>query len=273
MALKLAADRLAEAPLEGFPLREDFALVLDESGPLGAHLHMTGSGERLAGFAWWDYVDARLSSMTLEGIPLGPAADPFYDGDQGWELTIWERAGFAFVAEGDAQGSGEFQRCFRVPVELYRSQWRRLLERVRADAKAFDSLAAALRHPSTAKTLCLGNQGLTGLPEELGRLANLEFLDLYLNKLTRLPETFGSLKKLRDLDLRFNKLTALPASFAALESLESVNLAENELSAIPDFVSGMRKLKVFYVPGNPIPPEALAAFRSARPDVEVGPPA
>jgi len=58
---------------------------------------------------------------------------------------------------------------------------------------------------------------LTALPESLGNLANLRYLDLRANKLVNLPASLGELTNLEKLDLRWNKLLSLPAWIRRLE--------------------------------------------------------
>ena len=48
------------------------------------------------------------------------------------------------------------------------------------------------------------------LPPEIGKLTNLEILNVDFNNLTTLPPEIGSLTNLTDLELGINPLTALP---------------------------------------------------------------
>jgi Leucine-rich repeat (LRR) protein len=62
-----------------------------------------------------------------------------------------------------------------------------------------------------------GNR-LTSVPESLGNLTALKFLDLSGNRLTSVPESLGNLTALRRLDLRDNQLTVLPQRLADLRT-------------------------------------------------------
>lgn len=254
-----------------FPVREDFRLDLEDCELLGMHVRMLGGAEELAGFAWWDHADADIFNMTDETIPIGSVTNPHTDADQGWEILIWEHDGFVYVAQGSAdyEHPHEYERHFCVPKERYLSEWKRLIERVRAAPQAFTSIEAALPYRATVRSLRLGNQRLESLPDEIGSFVNVEYIDLYLNNLTELPGSMGNLRKLRDLDLRFNKLTSLPSTFSGLESLKGINLAENRLTSIPAWVAGHKKLKTFFIPDNPIPREQINALKKARPDMEL----
>lgn len=74
-----------------------------------------------------------------------------------------------------------------------------------------------------------------GLPHAIGRLTNLEVLNLSSNfgDLTELPETIGDLTNLRELDLSNNQIRALPDTFGRLEKLTKLNLDENPLLIPP----------------------------------------
>ncbi|KAL5826841.1 hypothetical protein ACOSQ3_018680 [Xanthoceras sorbifolium] len=76
---------------------------------------------------------------------------------------------------------------------------------------------------------------LHGLPHAIGRLTNLEVLNLGSNfsDLTELPETMGDLIKLRELDLSNNQIRALPDTFFRLENLTKLNLDQNPLVIPP----------------------------------------
>ncbi|KAK1294000.1 hypothetical protein QJS10_CPA16g00433 [Acorus calamus] len=76
---------------------------------------------------------------------------------------------------------------------------------------------------------------LRGLPHAIGRLTNLEVVDLSSNfsDLTELPLSFGELTNLRDLDLSNNQINALPDTFGRLDNLVQLNLDQNPLIIPP----------------------------------------
>jgi internalin A len=71
------------------------------------------------------------------------------------------------------------------------------------------------------------------LPEAIGNLDGLVYLDLCSNQLTALPDSIGDLTNLISLDLRRNKLIALPESIGKLVNLKSLQLDENPLREVP----------------------------------------
>ncbi|KDP26663.1 hypothetical protein JCGZ_17821 [Jatropha curcas] len=90
---------------------------------------------------------------------------------------------------------------------------------------------------------------LHGLPRAIGRLTNLEVLNLAsnFNDLTELPETISDLTNLRDLNLSNNQIQALPDTFGRLESLTKLNLDENPLIIPPKKIAseGVQAVKEF----------------------------
>ena len=75
-----------------------------------------------------------------------------------------------------------------------------------------------------------GNRGFNAaLPSEIGRLANLEILNLADNALSgQLPLQMGGLISLRQLQLRNNFLeNQLPTALGKLEMLEQLDISHN----------------------------------------------
>ncbi|CAN1137206.1 Leucine-rich repeat protein 1 [Linum perenne] len=78
----------------------------------------------------------------------------------------------------------------------------------------------------------IGNASLSGsLVPELGMLANLQYLELYGNKLTgNIPAELGNLTRLVSLDLYSNQLTGpIPSTLANLRYLRFLRLNNNKL--------------------------------------------
>src|SRR3989304_1657042 len=78
---------------------------------------------------------------------------------------------------------------------------------------------------------------LTELPDSLGQLTQLQFLNLSRNQLTGLPEWLGSLTRLKELDVSSNKLANLPNSLTQLTKLEMLDLSSNQLMKLPRWLS------------------------------------
>ncbi|XP_054825361.1 plant intracellular Ras-group-related LRR protein 3-like [Prosopis cineraria] len=90
---------------------------------------------------------------------------------------------------------------------------------------------------------------LCGLPQAIGRLTNLEYLNISSNfsDLTELPETICDLINLRELDLSNNQIRVLPYAFGRLENLTKLNLDQNPLEIPPPEVvrQGVEAVKDF----------------------------
>ncbi|XWS34721.1 hypothetical protein CRYUN_Cryun21dG0062200 [Craigia yunnanensis] len=76
---------------------------------------------------------------------------------------------------------------------------------------------------------------LHGLPQVIGRMTNLEVLNLSsnFNNFMGLPETISDLINLRELDLSNNQIRALPYTFTRLVKLSKLNLDQNPLIVPP----------------------------------------
>lgn len=90
---------------------------------------------------------------------------------------------------------------------------------------------------------------LHGLPYAIGKLINLEILNLSSNfsDLKELPTTFGDLINLMELDISNNQIHALPDSFYRLDNLSKLCLDENPLVIPPmEIVSqGLEAVKLY----------------------------
>lgn len=70
------------------------------------------------------------------------------------------------------------------------------------------------------------------------------------NDLTTLPESIGDLTQLTYIDIQFNNLTTLPESIGNLTSLEYLSLYNNSLTTLPDSFANLVNLKVLDLDGN-----------------------
>ncbi|VDO88543.1 unnamed protein product [Heligmosomoides polygyrus] len=82
---------------------------------------------------------------------------------------------------------------------------------------------------------------LVSVPEELGTLSKLVFIDLSSNKIEKLPASLSKLVKLETLVLSGNQLTDEGLfDFSALEALHVVDLSHNQLTVVPKTLTGGR---------------------------------
>jgi Leucine-rich repeat (LRR) protein len=118
------------------------------------------------------------------------------------------------------------------------------------DSEKLAELPESLGRLTQLQSLDLSNNRLTALPEWLGQLTQLQSLDLSNNRLTALPEWLGQLKQLQSLDLSRNQLTVLPKSLGQLTQLQSLSLSDNQLTALPEWLGQLTRLQSLDVSRN-----------------------
>ena len=108
--------------------------------------------------------------------------------------------------------------------------------------------------------------GLQGyIPPELGNLANLEVLDLWLNNLTgTIPPELGNLANLKRLSLGENRLTGvIPPELGRLANLEGLDLGVNALGgAIPSELENLTELRQLHLDENELEGEIPSQLAS-----------
>jgi internalin A len=111
-----------------------------------------------------------------------------------------------------------------------------------------------------ATLLDLSKLGLTGLPESIAQLSQLQTLFLQHNQLTTLPESFTQLSQLRSLFLHNNRLMALPESIIRLAQLQSLALSDNKLTTLPESFPQLSQLQKLYLENNKLTtlPESIS---------------
>ncbi|MHA2365683.1 MAG: leucine-rich repeat domain-containing protein [Candidatus Hodarchaeales archaeon] len=105
------------------------------------------------------------------------------------------------------------------------------------------SLPEMIGNLTNLEYLDLSHNTLTSLPESIGNLPNLGYLDLSDISLTSLPETIGNLLNLEFLNLSYNSLTSLPESIGNLPNLKSLNLSHNSLTSLPETIGNLPHLE------------------------------
>jgi len=103
---------------------------------------------------------------------------------------------------------------------------------------------------SSLTYLDLDENKLTTLPDSIGKLSSLKKLDLIDNELTTLPDSIGKLSSLTELDLSYNELTRLPDSIGKLSSLEQLYLGDSKLTTLPDSIGKLSSLTELYLYHN-----------------------
>ena len=81
------------------------------------------------------------------------------------------------------------------------------------------------------------------LPDSIGKLDSLQFLDLSCTAIKSLPSSIGNLVNLERLKLSNSKLESLPDSIGALIKLPELNLSRTNISTLPDSIGKLTHLK------------------------------
>ena len=127
--IAITEDTLDELPLDGFPVIDDFAVVLGDAGESGSHIeYVSARHGRLAHFPAWDHAERDLPHFTPGDVPHGTLHAPWDDRDDAWRLLLFEAGGYVYVLEGDAPNAHEFPRWFRVPTVRYIQAWAALID-------------------------------------------------------------------------------------------------------------------------------------------------
>lgn len=102
------------------------------------------------------------------------------------------------------------------------------------------------------------------LPKSIGELSRLESLQLSEAKLTRLPESIGKLKRLSFLRIDDSGLPALPESIGDLSALIDLRLSGNRVETLPASMARLTQLEYVDLSGNPLTelPEFIGAWRN-----------
>ena len=118
---------LRDLALDGFPVIDDFAVVVTEDESRTIEFRSAEHG-RLAGFPAWEYADRDLRHFTPSDVPLGTIEEPFEDRDEGWRILLFGGGGWIYVLEGDSPTATDFPRWFRVATGRYVQAWAALID-------------------------------------------------------------------------------------------------------------------------------------------------
>lgn len=133
----------------------------------------------------------------------------------------------------------EFQR---LNYPKYEPELGELLEEI-----SRDSIELYQKKDGRIFTLNLG--GLP-IPESIGNLSELKYLNLRHKGLKSLPKSIMKLKNLKKLNLRYNQLTDLPYWLKNFNDLIEIDLSENQFESLPNWLSDLPKLKRINLYGN-----------------------
>ncbi|MFX1294329.1 MAG: leucine-rich repeat domain-containing protein [Promethearchaeota archaeon] len=106
---------------------------------------------------------------------------------------------------------------------------------------------ALFLHLTHLKILILRDNKLKKISEYIGKLKDLEHLDLFHNQLRTLPESFKLLRNLKELHLGRNYFNNFPNPLTNLKKLELLLLDNNQLQSVPLTLGNLINLKELHL--------------------------
>jgi len=125
--------------------------------------------------------------------------------------------------------------------------------------------AIATKDTLKVKTLALGQNLLTSVPEVIYRFPNLEELFLGDNDIENVDLNMARLPKLRHLDLSKNILRDNSIAISKNKSLQLLNLQKNLITDIPRAARNCKKLETLWLGNNHMTRLTNASFRRLKP--------
>ncbi|GFR98763.1 leucine-rich repeat protein SHOC-2-like [Elysia marginata] len=122
-------------------------------------------------------------------------------------------------------------------------------------------------HLTSLTKLCVEENQVLALPEDIGELVNLEELYFGSNMLDEIPASFTKLSSLRICQLSKNRLKKLPDDFGTLSTLLELYLDSNLLRNLPPSMSHLVNLEVFDLTENKlrdVPREILTCMTKLK---------
>ncbi|KAF0910866.1 hypothetical protein E2562_004825 [Oryza meyeriana var. granulata] len=93
---------------------------------------------------------------------------------------------------------------------------------------------------NSLRILDLTNNKIVDIPQEIGRLVNMQRLVLAGNLVENIPANIGYLRNLKILTLDRNRISVLPEELGSLSNLQQLSISQNSLSCLPKSVGDLR---------------------------------
>ncbi len=105
---------------------------------------------------------------------------------------------------------------------------------------------------SNLEYLDLSNNNIEKVPDDLRFLNSLKYLNLGHNKLESLPELSNGLKNLEKIVVSDNRFDEFPKELLSLNNIHTINLSKNNIKSIPSEIHKLINLYDLSVSKNPI---------------------
>ncbi|XP_044300928.1 leucine-rich repeat-containing protein 28 isoform X3 [Varanus komodoensis] len=128
-----------------------------------------------------------------------------------------------------------YRNLHHFPLELLKDEGLQYLERLYMKRNSLTTLPENLAQklPNLVE-LYLHSNNIVVVPEAIGSLVKLQFLDLSDNALEIICPEIGRLRSLRHLRLANNQLKYLPAEVGDLRELQTLDISTNHLISLPE---------------------------------------
>ena len=110
--------------------------------------------------------------------------------------------------------------------------------------KLFDQVSGWIIH--------LPNNQIKEVPKEIGRLINLQSLNLYNNQIKKVPKEIGQLINLQSLCLDNNQIKQVPKELGVLIHLQRLYLYNNQIKKLPKEIGQLINLHTLFLFNNQI---------------------
>lgn len=144
-----------------------------------------------------------------------------------------------------------YRNLHNFPLELLKDEGLQYLERLYMKRNSLTTLPENLAQklPNLVE-LYLHSNNIVVVPEAIGSLVKLQFLDLSDNALEIVCPEIGRLRSLRHLRLANNQLKYLPAEVGDLRELQTLDISTNRLIALPERLHMCLSLQYLSADGN-----------------------
>ena len=107
-------------------------------------------------------------------------------------------------------------------------------------------------NPDTVYSITFEKEKIDSIPLKLMRFINLKSLNLGKNKLSKLPDSFSQLSKLEILNLEKNNFDEFPIIICELSELKQLIINRNNLTVIPYSIGKLTKLEFIDIWSTPV---------------------
>lgn len=165
----------------------------------------------------------------------------------------------------------QLAKSHNIPEDEVINPWKKLImfflkeNLVRIEMSNIEILSSILE----SESVCFYSDNIIHLPEKIGALKNLTYLEIQQNELKELPKSITSLVDLEEIFLWNNKIENLPEHFDKLINLKKLTLSYNRISKLPQSIIRLQKLENLLLYENPISETDINILQKALPNCKI----